>query len=377
MSTPPTYDLPLIHCRGTAQELGQAYGQQCSEAIRAFVTQRLRAAKVYLWERGSRDLDGFLAIGAQCYRCFCDWDPQGADEHTATAIAAGVDPAELYTATNMTDIRDVFLVQQDDQSTPAGDGEGCSAVVLPASRTASGTILAAQTWDLNPQDVDDIIAVYRRPNDRPATWSVTCNGCPTLVGINEHGLAVGTTNIKTTDARIGVGYLSLLHRAIACSTVAEAAECIASAPRAAAHTYWLADSQEARLLTCSATAVVSENGDSGPLLQTNHLRAMPVGAESLEPANSSSNARLCHMQEWAADAQGIDFPAMVSLFSDRSRGADSINRYPEDQTGTATDACFVCCPSTRQTWACRGPADRGIWYNLDVNAGIATPITHS
>lgn len=373
MSTPPSYDLPIIHCSGDAQALGQDYGSQCREAICTFVEQRLRAAKVYLWERGSRDLDGFRAIGAQCYACFRDWHAEGAAEHDATASAAGVDPADLYTATNMTDIRDVFLVQQ--QKSGPGDGEGCSALVLPGSQTASGHLLAAQTWDLNPQDVEDIIAIHRRPSQGPATWSVTCNGCPTLVGINEHGLAVGTTNIKTTDAKIGVGYLSLLHRAIACDTVEEAATCIRQAPRAAAHTYWLADAQGARLLTCSATGVISEDlHDGHPLLQTNHLRCMPEGAASLEPANSSSSERLCHMQEWASAAQGIDFPALVALFADRSRGADSINRYPEDGTGTATDACFICCPTTKQTWACRGPADRGIWYCLDVTSGKAQPI---
>ena len=50
------------------------------------------------------------------------------------------------------------------------------------------------------------------------------------MGINEHGLSVGTTNIKTDDSRIGVGYLSILHRAIRCHNLAEATSVVEQAP---------------------------------------------------------------------------------------------------------------------------------------------------
>lgn len=365
------FDLPLVRVQGSPEAMGQAYGEACAEAIQQFVSQRLRAAKVYLWERGSRDMAAFERLGAECYTCFCQWDAAGAEEHNATAHGAGVDPATLYLASNMTDIRDVLLAKLR-QAAPASEAEGCSALVVPAERSASGQLLAAQTWDLNPQDVEDIIAIHRRPHSQPATWSITCNGCPTLMGMNEYGLAVGTTNVKTSDARIGVGYLSLLHRAIRATTVAEAAAIIQQAPRAAAHTYWLADAHEARLLTCSASAVQEERlTPEHGLSQTNHLRNPPAGAEELEPAHSSSEARLCRLQDWLSRETQVRPVALRDLFADRSDGIDSINRYPEDRTGTATDACMITCPATRTLWACRGPADRGRWYRLDIASGEA------
>ena len=145
---------------------------------------------------------------------FCDWDPEGALEHDALAMAAGVSPQELYTTTNMTDIRDILLVQLRDAGQPPvaerrrlhhGAGR------WPTQRRWCP--LASQTWDLNPQDVDDVWLSTVAPAMAPPPGR-----SPAMVvqphGINEQGLSVGTTNIKTDDSRIGVGYLSILHRAI-------------------------------------------------------------------------------------------------------------------------------------------------------------------
>ena len=49
------------------------------------------------------------------------------------------------------------------------------------------------------------------------------------------------------------------------------------------------------------------------------------------------------------------------LFSDRSDGAESVNRYVEDGTGTSTNACMIAEPARGLVHACRGPADRGRW----------------
>ena len=52
------------------------------------------------------------------------------------------------------------------------------------------------------------------------------------------------------------------------------------------------------------------------------------------------------------------------IFSDRSAGVLSVNRYAEDEQGTATNAVFIAVPAERKAYACRGPADRGRWYTL-------------
>nr|MCU0675031.1 hypothetical protein [Myxococcota bacterium] len=61
---------------------------------------------------------------------------------------------------------------------------------------------------------------------------------------------------------------------------------------------------------------------------------------------------------------GLDVAGLKAVFADRSQGILSVNRYPEDGQGTATNAVFIASPSEKRAWACRGPADRGAWVEL-------------
>ena len=349
-------DIPLIHVRGTAADLGRGQGEQLKPVITEFVAQRLRAAKVYLFERGIRDQATFLNLGRQCLETLKSWDFDGWVEHMALAEAAGVDAVDLYTTGNMTDIRDILVL-----GAMSADAEGCTTALIPGSQTTTGVVIAAQTWDLNPTDLDFVVAVYRQPRHGPDTWSVTCAGCPSLMGMNSYGVAVGTTNIKTYGSRIGIPYLSLLHRAIRCTTRAEALNSIITAPRAGAHTYWSADAAGVDDIECSATTHVFRRGDQ-PLIRTNHCQSEAHIAIEGEPATASSQARLQRARSWVSAQQ--DVASLKALFADRSDGVHSINRRPEDAQGTATNACMVAIPAQKALHVCRGPSDRGQWVEL-------------
>jgi hypothetical protein len=350
-------ELPQIHVTGTPAELGRGQGEQLKPLIQAFVDQRLRAARVYLHERGIRDEQAFRALGAGCLAALEAWDPEGWIEHRALAEAAGVDAVDLYTTGNMTDVRDILAL-------PAtAEAEGCSLALVPPSHSASGEVIGAQTWDLNPSDLDFVVAVHRRPVVGAATWSVTCAGCPSLIGMNSHGVAVGTTNIKTRGARVGIPYLSLLHRALRCASRAEAGQVFERSPRAAAHTYWAADAGGASDWECTATSAIRHDADGGPRVRTNHCQEAAHQRLEGEPASPSSLARLRRAQRWLA-AGGQDVESLKRLFADRSDGVDSINRFAEDKQGTSTNACLIAIPARRELHACRGSSDRGRWVRL-------------
>src|ERR1041384_1457239 len=222
--------LPIVECAGDARSLGNQQGEQLRERIAAFIDQRLTAFAEYSRERGGPSAEQFLEAGARCLRVYEQWDPEGAAENAGIAEAAGVSAEALYGSTNMTDVRDVLLLP------PPRADEGCTSLLVPPTLSRSGHVLVGQTWDLNPTDLDFVVAVHRRPRSGPETWSVTCAGALSLTGMSALGVAVGTTNIKTKRSRVGVGYLSLLHRAIRASSAAEARELVRGAPRAAAHT---------------------------------------------------------------------------------------------------------------------------------------------
>lgn len=353
--------LSLVECSGDARSLGHAQGETLRELIRGFIEQRLAAFSAYSSERAGPSVERFLEAGARCFNVFQGWDPEGAREQAAIAEAAGVSAEALYSTTNMTDVRDVLLLPG------SPNDEGCTSLLVPASLAREGCLLVGQTWDLNPADLEFVVAVHRRPSLGPETWAVTCAGALSLVGMNAHGVAVGTTNIKTRRSRVGVGYLGLLHRAIRARTSAEAAALIRTAPRAAAHTYWLADPDLATELECDPEQVIERRLEQQPLCRTNHCLADSMRELEGEQPSLSSQKRLAQAQR-GLDAGPHDVASLRQLMQDRSDGVDSINRYTEDEQGTTTNACLIAVPARRELWACRGPADRGEWVRLEFKA---------
>ena len=351
------YNLPTVTVSGTPEEMGLGQGEAFRSLIEAFVAMRFAAAEQYFSEAASGSVDELLNVGKACFEIFRTWDPVGLEEHCAVARGAGVDECELFTAGNMTDFRDVVILG----ATKAD--EGCSAILLPGGNTAEGQIIAGQTWDLNPQDIDYVIGVHRKPNNAPETWSVTVSGCPSLVGMNSHGVTVGTTNIKTWGARNGVGYMNILHRALHQSDFEAAANVMLTAPRSGAHTYWFADAHNGCLWESTPDHVEPRNVTDGPVYQTNHCVYGGIAENEWQPPSSSSLARYNRL-ETLLNRGGHTISTLREVFSDRSDGVDSLNRYAEDDQGTATNSVLLGVPATRELWACRGPADRGVWQQL-------------
>jgi isopenicillin-N N-acyltransferase-like protein len=351
--------LPLIEVSGTPRAMGRAYGEAVRELVHGFMADRVRAGSLFVRQR--RVGGDFLATAAACLAILKEWDPSGWDEHHGVAEGAGVDPVGLYAAGNLTDIRDAACFRP---LSASAESEGCTTALVPASRSASGAPLAGQTWDLNPPDLDFVVALRRRPSKGPATVSVTCAGCPNLMGLNADGLAFGTTNLKVHGVRPGVPYLSILHRLSRERDRAGSAAVLRSSPRAAAHSYWLADPTGIEDWECTADRALPRSGD-GPLCRTNHCLDAGHAALQDEPPTSSSLARLASVgARLAAPCLGVE--DLRGLFADRSGGLDAINRYAEDGTGTATNACMIAEPRERRLHACRGPADRGAWVTLSV-----------
>lgn len=357
--------LERVEVSGAPRALGQGQGEHFRERVQAFVQMRYEAVAGYFADRGRDDWRKLLDVGAESFAMFEAWDPAGHAEQVGIAEGANVDPHRLFTACNMTDMRDAVLL-----AAPSGPplkkvvDEGCSSLMVPADRTASGHPLVGQTWDLNPPDVEYVVAVHRRPDEGPATWSVTCTGCLSLMGFNAEGVAVGTTNIKTYGSRPGVGYLSILHRAIRSGSLDEALEVVRTAPHAGAHTYWLADAARQVEVEASPNAQLERDTSEGPIWRTNHCLLEDHRGIEGEVPSDSTKARFERLRELLEPARDMDVDGLRAVFADRGRGVHSINRYAEDAQGTATNAVLIVDPAERGGWACRGPADRGEWVEL-------------
>ena len=361
-----TFELPQIQVAGTPREMGQSYGEQLREQIKAFVAHRLSITGAYLAERGFEGEADLLRVGASGLAALERAHPEGFEELAATAEAAGVDAAALFAAGNYSDIRDVVLLGGSAPPDPSADG--CTAFVLPHDLSREHAVLAGQTWDLHPADVEFVVAVKRKPDDGPRTWSITTVGCPTLIGLNEHGVYVGTTNIKVSSVRDDApGYLNILHLALTTTSDApQAAKVFEQTPRLAAHTYWAADLAGGVEVEASAGHAVTRQlggGVNGMLLQTNHcLEPQHIETEA-EPPSDSSVARFARAKEILA-AGGHDVESLKAMMGDREGAPNCISRHHEDEQYAATNACAIADLTNTTLHACRGPADRGAWVEL-------------
>jgi len=354
--------LDQINVAGSAESMGIQQGEALRDRIIRFLNIRFAAVDQYAKDRGRSSATGLLDIGRESLKIYAEWDPEGYAEHCGIATGAGVDPVDLYTATNMTDMRDALLLKAGDEP-PHEDAEGCSSLLVPGNLTADGQAIAGQTWDLNPEDIEYVVAIRRRPTNGLETWSVTCAGCLTLMGINSCGVVVGTTNVKTWGSRPGIGYLATLHRMVRCHTASQASKVLKSAPRSGAHVFWIADPTTLKEYETSPDFLGRRRAVTEAVCHTNHCLHPENVARQGEAGSDSSRLRLATMERVLANG-GHSVETIKALFADRSEGVLSINRYEEDAQGTATNAVFIAIPERREAYACRGPADRGEWVRL-------------
>ncbi len=359
--------LPQFTVTGAPQDMGRQYGALCRELIHDFVSDRRSAVEAYFVDRGYPDTSGLFEAGAQCLERLRTFDPQGYQEHLSIAEGAEVDPVRLYTTANMTDIRDIVILPNEQ---PVLEDEGCTSALLPPEITSAGRSLQGQTWDLNGPDMKYVVALHRIPDDGPETWAVTCAGCQTLMGMNEHRVTVGTTNLKTKGAKVGIPYLSVLHLALRQSSLEEASAVVAHAPVAGSHSYWIGDGNGAIEWERTPHNAFSRTTKDGAVVRTNHC-LFDENKHLETDLSESTHARFERMQMLLGQSEQHSLESLIEMFSDRTDGRLSINRFAEDKSGATTNAVVAMNPADLEFLACRGPADQGVWAKLEFERSAA------
>ena len=209
-------DLPIIELEGSPRRMGEDFGASCREQIRQLYELRLQALLASCRQSGSpRASREVLLIARECLAASAAYDPVGYAEFAGIARAAGITEEQCYVLQGLTDLRDLVSF------TGPPDGEACSSFIVGADRSTTGTLLVGQNWDLRTDNMPYVRLVHRKPDGAPETWSLTLTGCLTLIGINAEGIAVGNTNLQTTDVRTGVQYLTVLHRVLGATSLEE------------------------------------------------------------------------------------------------------------------------------------------------------------
>ncbi|MCC6621760.1 MAG: hypothetical protein IT385_10930 [Deltaproteobacteria bacterium] len=343
---------------GTPRDIGRAFGESCRADIHRLYSLRIDNAIAQALRYGGQVVDEarVLFVARRSLAATAAYDPAGFAELEGIAEGAGLPIEKVLALNGLTDFRDVLSWPH------ALDDGGCTAVVVARDRSASGEVLCGQTWDLATDNLPHTIGVRRAPVDAPETWCLTTDGCLSLIGMNAEGLAVGTTNIRTTDARPGVNYLSIIHRALACRDLDAAVAAIVEAPRAGAHFYYLADRRgRAALVECSALHAFREDLTAGVAVHANHCLLPETMALEGSVPSPSSRARQRRMSE-LAEGGPLRLADLEAAFADTANGPDAICR--DDIDGLNTNGAVVMAPESGTMRVCHGAPSRGAWIEL-------------
>lgn len=353
--------LRVLEFSGSPSQMGEAFGESCREQIAELCELRLRNALDQASKYGGRSArpEQLFAIARRCLEGTRRYDQSGHDELAGIARGAGLPLDQIMALGGLTDLRDTLAWGGDPETTG-----GCTSFIVGRDASAEGRPLCGQTWDLATDNQPFVVAVHRRPLAGPQTWCVTTVGCLSLMGMNEHGIAVGTTNLRTLDARVGVPYLNLIHRALACRDHASAVAAITDAQRAGGHFYYVvhADGQ-ASALECTATRHLEGPVEAGSHVHCNHC-LVPEHAElEGDTPRQSSEARYRRMSELLGGCpEGHDLSCLQEHLSDTAGGELAICR--DDFAGISTNAAIVMDPGRLSLRACQGLPSRAGWVDL-------------
>jgi isopenicillin-N N-acyltransferase-like protein len=350
-----------IELSGTHAQMGETFGEAFRGEVAQLYAIRLANAlrqATQFGGRASSEAD-LLRLARACLAASERFDPRGTEELRGIARGARLSAEQILAMNGLTDLRDGLAWGE------LGEvgAEGCTAVIVQRDASADGRPRLAQSWDLASDNAPFIVFVERRPARGARTWSLTTVGCQSLMSLNEHGLALGTTNLRTRDSGVGVPYLGLIHRALEERTANDAAWVIANAPRAGAHSYLALD-------RAGAGAVVECTGKLAhtcvPRCTTNVCASLPVHSNHCQaPENialeadtprKSSEARLARMRALlAARAGTTDAAYLRACYADPAGGSLAICR--KDFDGISTNAASVMTPETGELWGCAGVPD--------------------
>ncbi len=246
---------------------------------------------------------------------------------------------------------------QDWARQPATEAGGCTAWMAAPEATAVDCTLLGQTWDMHVSASEYIVAVRRKPDRGPATIAMTTAGCLSLIGLNSAGVAIGNNNFRPVDARPGVIYLAMIHKALAQQHLAGAVNAITQAFRCSGHNYYLADGDSGMVdieTTGSEYEVIQPGGAT--YVHTNHylmprLRALEVPG-AVTPSSAWRLTRMVHVL--SEQAGQITPETMMHAMSD-AQGAGDCRICRNDPTDTdQTCGAAILCPQERKMWVTQG-----------------------
>lgn len=167
--------LPVISVTGPPEQAGAAYGQAAQDEVGGNLDVYLRR----FHDQAGLDRAAVAAAGEAFRDATAAHHPRIAAMLDGVAAGAGVAPAEIYALNARTELL---------YGRVSPEQEGCTAIGVLGTRTATGNLLLAQNWDWHP-DQRDAMLLLRTTDERGHTVLTLAEaGMLAKTGLNSAGL---------------------------------------------------------------------------------------------------------------------------------------------------------------------------------------------
>ncbi len=344
--------MTVIRATGTPFERGRAIGRGLGEAIEhslAFVHRYLDVHGV-----GAHGLDHVVAPYVAAAE---DALPQLVEQLRGMAEGAE-QPFNMIVAAN------AFEEIYGQVELRVGDLaplERCTDVVLQGPE---GPLLGhTEQWYAGDEGAVGIVLDV--PDDGPALLAPVVAGTLPLVGVNEHGVAVGTMSLSARDERIGIPRVFVGRDVLDARDAADATARASRPGRAGGYSYQFAFSDGGSLVvetTASRESVMATNA------HTNHA-LHPSVAEVTFPPSSWSRDRLSRASTLASTAEPT-MDGVIAILADHDGAPESICAHPDPADGDEASTilfAMIAEPARRSLTIASGHACTGTFETFQLD----------
>ena len=338
----------FVEASGSAHERGRTMGLAFADVIDG----TLEFNRGYVTSRGidASDLERLLAPYLAASR---DAFPELVELLQGVADGADRPFDEVFLANAFEEVYGILELE-----TPAPAGlERCTDVAL---RGPGCTLLAHdEQWYAGEEGA--VGMVLDVPDDGPALLAPMLAGEVALVGMNEHGLAVGAMSLSGRDERQGIPRALVARDVLNARDRADAIARATRASRAGGYSYLMVlPGGDAFVVESTATAsAVLER-----ITHTNHALDPSVAAAAFEPSEGSLS-RLARAEQLAPQAD-VTVEAALALLADHDADGMDICCHPDPSDGAEGSTilfAMVCDVERREMWVtdghpCTAPAER-------------------
>ncbi|MGJ3239815.1 MAG: C45 family autoproteolytic acyltransferase/hydrolase [Anaerolineae bacterium] len=350
--------LRVLDVSGSFYKMGRQHAQAYQQAIHTFTEDRIGLSTGEAWTGRNISREAVLALADACVAEHEAYAPELMDELRGMAEVTGLSLGELIINNGFTDFVDLVYAQGNTHQAKMTEqvADDCTAFLIGKEHSATGNGIFGQTWDMHATATPHVILLRGKPDNAPNFLAFTITGCIGMIGMNEHGIAVGINNLLGADGQVGVTWNFVVRKVLMQDNLDDALACITEARLAGAHNFLLMDKHgKGYNVEAMSTRNVVTPLNGQPLLHTNHcLTDYTHEVERERHANSlaSSQRRLQLAQEYLAHT-----PITVEALMAMTR-ADTICVKSAPPLHSETAGAAIMQPITGDFWAVWGrPAE--------------------